>query len=112
MKYEVRTERQWLLPCWGQKRVVHNYQRSAGATQRCKLLDVGDAQQRIAGRFDPQQIGRLGKRSSHGSIVTEIDEFDLPFTAAVPCVEQAIRPAITVVRRDDPGTGGNEIPDQ
>src|SRR6266702_4803391 len=88
VEYEVCTERQRLLPGRGQKRVVHDYERSACAAERCKLLDVRDPQERIARSFDPQQIGWLGKRGSYGSIVTEIDEFDLSLAAAVPCVEQ------------------------
>ncbi len=64
-------------------------------------FDVGDAQQRIARCFDPQQVGLLRERGIQFGRITKAHEVHLHFIALVPGREQAEGAAVAVVWRDD-----------
>src|SRR5262249_469062 len=63
--------------------------------------DIGDAQQRVAWCLDPHQRRRLRQCRAHLRLIAEVDELDLPLTAARPGIEEPIRAPVTIVRGDN-----------
>jgi len=80
--------------------------------ERRNGLDVGDAQQRIAGRFDPDQMGGRRQRLLQCPGHPEVHELDRQFATLLPRGEQPEGATVAVVRCDDPGADGQQVPDQ
>ena len=106
---EIRSERERLLPGGRQKSVVDGDQRTASVSESGDRGDVGDAQQRVTRCLDPHQRRRVRECRAHGGLIAEVDEFDPPFAAARPGIEQAIRAPVAIVRRHDACADGDEI---
>ncbi len=99
VQYEVCAERDWPLPRWRQERVVDEHQRARCMRLLSECANVDDPQQRIAGRLDPDQLRTKRERRCKGAVVGLIDELHAHDAALRQVAEQAIRPAVTVVRR-------------
>ncbi len=112
MHDEIRSERDGLLPGRRQEGVVDDYQRSGRAPESRERLDVGDAQQRVAGRLDPQQRGRLRQGGLHGRFVAEVHEVDDTLASPSPSLEQPVGAAVAIVRSDDAPAVRDQIADQ
>ena len=100
MHDDVGIERKGLLQDRRQERVVDHGQRSDRMRRFDHMTDVGDAQQRIRRRFDPDQLRLFGKRRGQRQRIVEIDEGDAVEAALGLRVEQAPGAAIAVVRGD------------
>ena len=112
MHHDVGAERDGLLPARRQEGVVGHHQRADGMRALRDVGDIGDAQQRIAGRFDPHQRGGLRQRGVDRGRIAEVDEFHRELAALLPGGEQAERAAITIVRRDDARAHRQQVADQ
>src|SRR6185437_16293898 len=102
---EVRAERERLLPDGGQEGVVDYDERTGRVAERHEMLDVGDPQQRIARRLDPEERRGPGERGFDGRKIAEVDELDTPLATTPPGFEQPVGAAVAVVGRDDAGAG-------
>ena len=76
------------------------------------IRNVGDAQQRIAGRLDPHEARGLRQRGVHGFHIAEVHELDVELAATLPRREQTHRAAVAVVRHDDARTDGEKMADE
>jgi hypothetical protein len=66
----------------GEERVVHHGQRAREVRKSTRRLDVGDPEQRVAGRLDPDQPGgplQCPRQLARGG---EVDELDLELSLA------------------------------
>ncbi len=91
VEHEIRAELQRLLPGRREERVVDHDERARGLAECRDLLDIRDAQERVARRLDPQQRGRLRQRFANRSFVVEGDEVDFALAALMPRVEERVR---------------------
>src|SRR5581483_11121596 len=112
VKYQVSPERQRLLPRRRKECVVNDDECSTGTPELCELLDIGNAQQRIARRLDPQQVGRLGERGANSSLIRKVDELDLSFATTTPRIEQPVSSTVAIVGSNDPSIAGNQVSHQ
>ncbi len=98
------------LPAGRQEGVVGDHQRANRVPALRDVGDIGDAQQRIAGRFDPDQRRGLRQCGGDRGRIAEVDELHGELTALLPRRQQTERAAITVVRRDDTCAHGQDMP--
>ena len=111
--HDVGAQLERLLPGRRQEGVVHHDQRALAFAPFCDQCgDVGDAQQRIAGRFDPQHVGLLCQRRIQRGCIGEAHEIHLQLIALVPGGEQPEGAAVAVVRRDDARALRQQVPHQ
>ena len=77
---------------------------SAPASLACLTggFQVGDPEQRVAGRLDQDQLRPGGESRRHGVPVRQIDELDFEKAALLAAVQEPERAAVAVVGRDDP----------
>ena len=101
MHDDVGAERDRLLQRRRQKRVVDDDERADLVGEARHRGDVDDAQQRIARRFDPDDLRLAGERRGERDGVVEIDDRAAVQAALGLVDEQAIAAAVAVVRHDD-----------
>ena len=100
MHDDVGIERKGLLQDRRQERVVDHGQRSDRMRRFDHMTDIGDAQQRIRRRFDPDQLRLFSQGSGQRQRIVEIDEGDAVEAALRLRIEQAPGATVAIVRRD------------
>ena len=100
MHHDVGTERDGLLQCRREKRVVDRVQGAAFPGKRRDLCDIDDSEQRIRRRLgeDQPRFERTGTRECR--IVGLVDEQHLEVTLAPKCLVEPVGAAVAVVRHD------------
>ena len=84
--------------------VVDREQGADGLASGGDRGDVGDLEQRVGGRLQPDEVGAFGDRGREVGGV-EVDEGELVPTGCEHAVEQAPGAAVDVVAADHPGVG-------
>ena len=98
---EVRTQLQWSLQHRRCPSVVDDTARADAMGNLHHPGNVDDAEERIGGRFDPDQLRRRSYRAPDGGGVGHVDggHLELPRTEQV--TQQFRRAEVRIVRRDD-----------
>ena len=99
MNHDVRAEGEGLLQRRRKECVVSNYDGLACVCLFREPVDIDDAEQRIAGRLDPDHAGLLRERVGDRTVVRLIDERHAEVCLARECIEQAVGTAVAVVGR-------------
>ena len=97
----VRPQRDRLLQGGGQEGVVDGDFCPCCMGCPAHSFDVGQAHQRVGRRLDQHQFRLAGEDFIKGSGVGEVDKGHLEMTPPGPGVQQAVRAAVAVVRRED-----------
>ena len=101
-----------LLPNRRQKGIVHHRKRAGGARSFGDGADIDDAQQRIARRLDPNQLGAGRERRTQFFGVALVDEIHHQTALGMQRRQQSISPAIAIMRSEHAGTGRQGRQDQ
>jgi len=98
MHHDVRAERDRLLQRRRQEGVVDHHLRADRLRRHGDMTDVGDAQQRVAGSFDPHHGRAARQRRAQRAGIVKIDHRQLEPALAGTGAKQTMRAAIAVVR--------------
>ena len=108
MDHHIRAQRERLLPHRRQERVVDDDKR-ADAVRECRgLPDVGDPQQRIGRRLEPNELRSRLERARERRQVGRVDELDLEPAGALQREEQPVAAAVAVARGEHEFTRRHE----
>ena len=106
MHDDVGAERQRLLQRGGGERVVDHHEGSGIPPELRQSGDVGDAQQRVARRLDPQDAGGLlFERRGDGVEVAHVDDAQADAPRAQDAGDQPVGPAVHVAAEQHLVTG-------
>ena len=104
--HHVGPQRQRLLQVRRRERVVHHEQRADLVRRLGQRADVGDAEQRVGGRLDPDHGGLPGGEPlAHGRHVRDRGHAVVQPPAGEHPGEQPVRAAVGVVRDEHVITG-------
>ena len=99
--HNVGPQRQRLLQVGGRERVIHGQQRAGRFGDGRHARDVNDVEQRVGGRFDPDELGIGRDFGLHRRQVAHRHEVALDAQRRVHLGHDAVGAAVEVVGRDD-----------